>query len=307
MAGIYLAVLVFYFVNSLVWYQRWPDLAEIQSKADLRALDYQMPSLTLLKEAQSQTPDSSSRRRLRQWADYFGRKAAYTPHPADSYAWQGYCYYCLRQPINAVAAYQKAIQINPPYFWFHHNLGVIYFANQEYGQAVRSFSDALQTQPYFTLSTMRAYITVIPTLILGRWPPLSATEHMLRMNEILRQGYVDCYRLSTVSLFRLGNYAAVLEQSLQALQIRETDRNFFYIMAGMAAAQMQEPQQALGLLTQGLADYQQDPVVMRYLGQTLHALGQLEESRKVLLQAEQFERENMPDIFTTLEPSIIIF
>jgi len=306
-AGIYLAVLFLYLTNHLIWRHRWPDLVEINRKAQARALDDQMPSLAFLAKLQQQPLDPSSRRRLKKWADYFDAQVAFAFYPADSYSWQGYCFHQLGQPLNAIAAYQKAIQLNPPYFWFHHYLGTVYYANQQWEPAARSLSDALKTNPYFTLSTMRNYITVSPPLIFQRRPYLSASDHMLRNNQLLREGYVDCYQMLTVSLFRLGRYADALEQSLAALQIQETDQNFFYVMAGMAAAEMNRYQEALALITQGLADYQQDPVVMEYFGRILQSLGRGEEARSVLSQAQQYKLRNLPDIFVSVDPSMILF
>ncbi len=306
-AGIYLAVLILYVVNNLIWFDRLIDFGHIREKARLRALETRMPSLPLLTNLNEQPLDAVFRRRVRGWVDYFEKAAAVTPYPEDSFAWQGYCYYLLGQPVNAAGAYQKAVQINPLYFWFHHGLGMVYYANQQYEQAARSFADARQPNPYLTLSNMREYITVTPVLILWRWPPLSADEHMQRNNRLLRQGYADGNRYLALSQFQSGDYAAVVETSLQAVQMRDTDKSFFYVLAGMAAAQMDMFPQALGFLTQGLEEHSHDPRVLSYLERTFRALGQAEEAEIVSQRIAQLKPGDKTDILSETAPEMIVF
>ena len=56
-----------------------------------------------------------------------------------------YAYYYLGQEKKAITYYRRAIKRNDQFFWFHFNLGVIYYNEERYAEASESFVRALSS------------------------------------------------------------------------------------------------------------------------------------------------------------------
>lgn len=56
---------------------------------------------------------------------YFDSVVSLNPHNADAYAALGQCYYLLKEPRYAIAAYEKAVRLRPDFYPFRQNLAYI--------------------------------------------------------------------------------------------------------------------------------------------------------------------------------------
>ena len=101
---------------------------------------------------------------IKKYLKFYKKVAVYMPDRADANGLIGFCYYKIGQNEKAIAYYQKAIQLNPNFFWFYHNLGVIFFKNKEYDKAANAFAKAVQTDTNKSLmyihSSQRIYIPI---------------------------------------------------------------------------------------------------------------------------------------------------
>jgi len=77
------------------------------------------------------------------YKDYYQKVIEYFPNSADAYAMRGFCDYKLGRIPEAILWYQKAKHLSPDFFWHYYNLGVLYFIQGQYAEAVGEFKKGL--------------------------------------------------------------------------------------------------------------------------------------------------------------------
>ena len=78
---------------------------------------------------------------------YFREVLKSLPGNDVTYGNEGFCYYYLGQYSQAITSYQKAMAINPLYYAFHWDVGVISFQLGNYQDAIRFFANSLKLIP----------------------------------------------------------------------------------------------------------------------------------------------------------------
>jgi len=124
----------------------------------------------------------------RNYPQYYEKLAEYMPQKAEAHALLGFCYYHTGKREEAKAAFIRAIQLNPDFFWTPFNLGVIYFYQDRYQEADVMLRRALALKPEATLKTIfssKIYGEIIR----------SAKNFDYAVEENLKAGYRDAYRL----------------------------------------------------------------------------------------------------------------
>ena len=127
-------------------------------------------------------------KKLEAYAFYYQKVTEYIPNRADAYGLLGFCYYHLDKKKEAIAAYEKAIEMNPNFFWFRYNLSMIYFKAGQYKEAYEVLKKAVKTSPQATLKyiqwSKRIYVPLIVIQIrLG-----------YSVEKDLKNGYRECYK-----------------------------------------------------------------------------------------------------------------
>jgi tetratricopeptide (TPR) repeat protein len=69
------------------------------------------------------------------------------PQDADALRPIAEVYDKLKMPAQAIAAYQKAIQLDPDYYAGYHGLGVFYYYHGDYAQAAEQFQKSIERAP----------------------------------------------------------------------------------------------------------------------------------------------------------------
>jgi len=105
----------------------------------------------------------------------------------SAYGMLGFCYYHLGKHKEAVSFYRKALEINPYFFWFHYNLGVVYFKKGQYEQAAVSFKKAQDTVPKHNLKFIRASKVIYVPIV---------RENLEKFSIPMRGQLMDGYRKS---------------------------------------------------------------------------------------------------------------
>ena len=127
-------------------------------------------------------------KKLEAYAFYYQKVTEYIPNRADAYGLLGFCYYHLDKKKEAIESYEKAIAINPNFFWFRYNLSMIYFKAGQYKEAYEVLKKAVKTSPQATLKyiqwSKRIYI---PLIVLQ-------TRLGYSVEKDLQQSYRDCYK-----------------------------------------------------------------------------------------------------------------
>src|SRR3989338_6396246 len=85
---------------------------------------------------------ASALKHFDEFVHYYEQLVEYMPYAADAFGMMGFFYYHLGDKDKALAAYQRAIELNPLYFWSYYNKGLIHFENGEYAQSLELFRSA---------------------------------------------------------------------------------------------------------------------------------------------------------------------
>jgi tetratricopeptide (TPR) repeat protein len=85
---------------------------------------------------------------------YFELTVQYLPQDFASHYLLGICYQNNKKWDQANAAYRKAIELNPYFFWTYYNLGGMYWQNQQHGMAMQIWKAAAQLPPELTLKAL---------------------------------------------------------------------------------------------------------------------------------------------------------
>lgn len=129
------------------------------------------------------------RERLQKYKNYYQKIIKYLPEMAEAHGLLGFCLYYLGEKEKAILAYQKAIELNPHFFWYYYNLGNIYFANEEYIKALKVWKEALKQKPeqalIFIRSSKMIYLPIIKQKNKGFGEVIGA----------LKNDYKRCYQL----------------------------------------------------------------------------------------------------------------
>lgn len=205
------------------------------------------------------------REKLKEYAYYFEKVNAYVPR-ADAYGVLGYLYFHLGKDRKAVACFKKASRMDPQAFNFHYNLGVIYFNRQFYEDAIPPLEKALETSVAVNLN----YITSSKVYFRFLGPQEDIGS---RLNQYLREGFQNTYRLLVSSSLYLKDYRRMLHYATAAITAALDEDKEFHYYAGLAAFHLGKFVQAGAFLKEYVQVHPNDSSALYYLGMTLKALG----------------------------------
>ena len=154
----------------------------------------------------SQGTHKGNAAQLKKYKDYYLLLTRYMPHRADAYGMLGFCYYYMGKTHQAMRAYQKAIIRNDAFFWYYYNLGVMYYKNGQYVQAIEVLEKSLNVD----------YKETFKSIIVSKHIYQPILEEQKRKDkqwlkkQILR-GYQNCYVLLVASYRQIGeNQKAII-------------------------------------------------------------------------------------------------
>ncbi len=116
---------------------------------------------------------------------------------------QGYCSYQRGDFNKAEQYYKKAILINPRFFWYYYNLGVIYFQQQKYPQALETFQLALNQDLQDTLITIFSSSKVYLPILTESMPDLH--KGVLDQFDLGKKQALKFALLSKIKIEKLSN------------------------------------------------------------------------------------------------------
>ncbi len=197
---------------------------------------------------------------------YYEKVNEFLPNQADVYSMLGYCYYHANDLEKAISFYNRAIEVNPHVFWFSYNLGVIYYKQGNYAQAVKSLQAAMDRRPEHALAFV-GYSRVYRRIAHG------VKNYKNALEERVQVGYGDCLALLVLSNYQLGNYNQSFYVATYAPQVTKYYKNFFYYYAGMSTFKLKQFSKSAYFLKEFLKDdpYHRDALVhlamsFKYLG-----------------------------------------
>ena len=86
------------------------------------------------------------------------------PHQPEVLGLLGFIRFHLGDKEQAAALYQEAIKLRPEFFWFYHNLALIYLKNGQLNEALHLILFAVKLNPEPTLQYMLQPSAIHPSL-----------------------------------------------------------------------------------------------------------------------------------------------
>ncbi len=125
-----------------------------QDKMKTRVLNFlTQPIDYLIYYSEGQEP--FNRQAFDEYIHYYQTFAEYLPDTAAAYGMLGFCSYQIGKEEEAVNYYKRAVELQPDFFWFNFDLGLIYLNQNKFREAAESFQKALAANPKKDLLVMR--------------------------------------------------------------------------------------------------------------------------------------------------------
>lgn len=103
--------------------------------------------------------------KLDDYSRYYKKVTEVLPDLADAFGLYGYTLYRQGKTQEAKDAYQNAVKLDPDFFWFHYNLGLLYFHDQQFEKAAESMRKGLSVDKIttftFIINSPRLYLPLI--------------------------------------------------------------------------------------------------------------------------------------------------
>jgi tetratricopeptide (TPR) repeat protein len=141
--------------------------------------------------------DSLEEASLKQYGWYYAQIVERAPRSAEAYALLGFCQFKLNDIKAAYESYQRAVELNPDFFWLHYNLGLIYYKIGHFKEAADAFHQALRTDPQTTVRRVLSS-KIYQQIVAG------AEDFNYPLDVSLRQGYIDALYFEGMSLQAMG-------------------------------------------------------------------------------------------------------
>ena len=253
------------------------DLKMAVTVASLRTLNRLMPpQLSTLNDIVADRKNINQKE-LSVFQFYFEKVTELMPQMADAFGLYGFCSYYLGKHKKAITAYQKAIELNPAFFWFYHNLGIIYFKEGRYEEAARMFEAALGTKPeyagMFIGSSTKMYIPILLK---------NVGNIKIFINSQFKRGFSYVQLLLILSQYQLKNYAMMLKYALFAAQSNLYGGGIFYYYSGLASYELKDYPKAAILFEEAIKRKKEFSEAYQYLGLTMQALGKTDAGKEIL-------------------------
>ncbi len=223
-------------------------------------------------------------KKMEEYEYYYEKVSQLIASPlSEVYGMMGYCYYEMGNPQKALINYKKAVDLNPYYFTYYYNPGVIYFQKGRYKEAVEFLSKAITTKIEYSFNFISSSRVYFPLLI----EPL---KFETEVKVYLREGLVRCFKLLILSHYKLNNYTKMIYMAKKAVSAGLDDDGFFYYYWGVGMSALREHREAAMLFQEALKKNPDYTEAAESLGQTLSLLGNKEFSQKILAQAEMLRQ-----------------
>lgn len=211
---------------------------------------------------------------LKEYIKFYEKVNQFFPNQVDTLSMLGFCYSKLGDTRRAVFYYNKAIQLDPQYFWPYYNLGLIYFKNRLFKEARAMFQQAILCDLNYALNFIHQSKVVYRSIALD--DPLFGQEAPKR----LREGYKNAYVLLLFTDFELKDYSLMLKDAHEAMTKKLDNQDIFYFFVGLAEYELKEFKKAVYLFKVALKHNSRSYDSYYYLGLSYQALKEKESAQE---------------------------
>ncbi len=252
------------------------DFKLIDTRTKMRRLNDARPDslsqLVLL--AKGETSTGNIDWRLLQ--KYFGLVVKYMPNEDISRMFLGIAeYYTGDKGRTAWDRIQRSAEQDPFLFWNVYNAGVLAFERGDMSLSIRYLERALVLPPERVLQVMH-------TSVLYR-QILASTEADVDIGRDILKAKENVLVLRAAAYYYAKDHEKARDAALYALdKVPPQDREPLYFYAGAASISLNQLPQALSLLSECINLKSRNPLVYRFSGDILKAMGKADESEKLL-------------------------
>jgi len=286
--NIVLYFLIYFIVSSLI------NINKMQPKA-LNALK---PILFTYLAEYSVTHEGFDKKQFKDYLRYFKKIVKYMPRKADAHGMLGYCQYYLGDKKKAVQAYQQASKINSRYFWFHFNLGVIYYEMNDYKKSIISFKKALLTGTGNSETFIKTSKIFQAILLDSNFQDTPV--------ERLKKAYYDCYKVLILSSQHLQKNKDAFLYAKSAIETGLDDDGFFYYQAGVSLFDLKEYKKSIGFFQGSIGKNRNNPQAFYYLGLSLKKVGNDKMSHLALKEAALLKKQDREFISEIINQKVYV-
>lgn len=234
----------------------------------------------LIKEVSSLTKEDKVQ--FQRSLDYYERIIEFMPNLPDANGMAGYCSYILGEKKKAIDYYKRAIELNPNFFYFYHNLGIIFFNEGSFEKAAWALNKAILTDPAlnmkFILSSPRIYMPIINQDKADRNPAFQ-----------LKEAYQENYKLLGLSYLKLKRYQDVVQIASNSLKAGSSSTSFYNYLLGVTAYELKEYDQAIGFLKNSIDNDPDNAEAFYYLGLILQQKGNTEQGNLFIKKSDSIK------------------
>ncbi len=243
-----------------------PNVVEL--KARIKTLNRQMPDFEILgKVALNQV--RYKEHLLDAYKRYYQRVVEYMPGVPEAWGLLGYVYHFDPDHLaDAIDSYQKAIYLNPHFFWFYHNIGLLYYGQGNYEKAAGAFESALQ-QDFGVSSKFIASSRYVYKQVLSEYFKFSKTT----LQDQFQKGYNNSIIMLLLSYDELAQYEKVIPLALKILKMEDPDREIAYFYLAKATFNLQQYARSIVFCQACLKSNPQNTDALQYLALSLKAVG----------------------------------
>ena len=193
------------------------DFDRMKLKALNRVVPESMEDLVVF----SEDPRAEKAAVVGKYMLYFKTAVKILPKAASAHGMLGYCFYYQGDKDKALRYYRKAVALEPDFFWFYYDLGVMYLDRGMCRQAALVLEKAVAASPENTLRFMHAskiYITLTK----------HAADLKYDLERSLFGGYRDAYDILALCYYNLKEYDKILYVLERSIRLKLHDRAFLY-------------------------------------------------------------------------------
>ncbi len=278
-----------------------------QKKAKKKILNYlALPINYLVLFADQQ--EAFDAKKLSDYAAFYETYIDNVPGALDAYAALGVCYYFLGKTKKAIEVFSKAINSNPPCFWFYYNLGAIYFNLGDYTRASALFKKAVIMDPagtFYFLRSSRIFTLIESPQLTDSYHPYIKPVSLEQIGSKMQTGYQKAYEALMKSAYFLNDGPAALEYAVKSLELNPGDPAV-YFYSGILTYQLGRVSDAAQFFKESLKNDPRNPETFYYLGLCFNRLKQNDVAKKFFEEAVLLGKKDRQELGFTKEPMRLV-
>lgn len=254
------------------------NIPHMVTKAKLKALNRIRPSSFSSPQKFQKDHLEHNPKEMEQYVLYYDKVAELLVNKADVKGLQGYYAFYSGNRQRAEKYYQQAADMNPAFFWFHYNLGVIYFEAAEYEKAAESFRQAVAQR----MDVILVVIKMSP-MVYGPNMIAQGFTDQEKFPQHLKDGYFNAFKGLVLSQMNSGNYNEALTTVENIEQYRFDGNEEFYYYAGIISQKQKQYQRAISFFQQALKGDMENVSILEALANISRDMGNI----KIFQQIQQ--------------------